>query len=115
MADGRELSCVLIKIMTDAELTQARVQKWRLNGEPVRTLDEARIFLESVGFCLMYPMRPAILVPTFIGAWVGADDKLPMRQHAYADSRAREATTLMVRALRDRAAYEAPLIDENNA
>jgi 23S rRNA pseudouridine2605 synthase len=115
MADGRELSCVLIKIMTDAELTQARVQKWRLNGEPVRTLDEARIFLESVGFCLMYPMRPAILVPTFIGAWAGADDKLPERHRAYADPRAKEATELMVRVLRDRAAYEAPLIDDNNA
>jgi len=101
--------------MNDAELIQARVQKWRLNGEPVRTLDEARVFLESVGFCLMYPVRPAILVPTFIGAWVGADDNLPERHHAYADPRAKEATELMVRVLRDHAAYEAPLIDDNNA
>jgi len=101
--------------MTDAELFQARTQKWRLDGQPVRTLDDARAFVESVGFCLMYPTRPAILLPTFIGAWVGADAKLPMRQHAYADPRAKEATELMVRALRDKAAYEAPLIDENNA
>ena len=101
--------------MTDAELLQARTQKWRLDGQPVRTLDEARAFLESVGFCLMYPTRPAVLVPTFIGAWVGADDNLPTRQHAYADPRAKEATELMVRALRDQAAYEAPLFDENNA
>jgi 23S rRNA pseudouridine2605 synthase len=101
--------------MTDAELHLARTQKWRLDGEPVRTLDDARAFLESVGFCLMYPMRPALLLPTFIGGWVGADDKLPMRQHAYNDPRAKEATELMVRALRDKAAYEAPLIDENNA
>jgi len=101
--------------MTDAELLQARMQKWHLDGQPVRTLDDARAFLESTGFCLMYPMRPAVLVPTFIGAWVGADDKLPMRQHAYADPRAKEATDLMVRALRDKAAFEAPLMDENNA
>ena len=101
--------------MTDAELLLARTQKWRLDGQPVRTLDEARAFLESVGFCLMYPMRSALLLPTFVGAWVGAEDKLPMRQHAYADPRAQEATELMVRALRDRAAYEAFLIDENNA
>ena len=101
--------------MTDPELMQARTQKWRLDGQSVRTLDDARTFLESVGFCVMYPMRPAILVPTFIGAWVGADDKLPMRQHAYNDPRGIEATELMVRALRDKAAYEAPLIDENNA
>lgn len=101
--------------MTDLELLQARTGKWHLDGHAVRTLDEARAFLESVGFCLMYPMRPAILVPTFVGAWVGADDKLPMRQHAYSDPRAKDATELMVRSLRDKAAYEALLIDENNA
>jgi len=103
------------RTMTDAELFQARAQKWRLDGQPVRTLEDARAFLESVGFCLMYPMRPALLAPTFIGAWVGADDKLPARQHAYNDPRAIEATELMVRALRDRSAFEAPLLDENNA
>jgi len=101
--------------MTDLELLQARMQKWHLDGQPVRTLDDARAFLEVVGFCLMYPTRPAILLPTFVGAWVGADDKLPARQHAYNDPRAKEASELMVRALREHAAYEAPLIDENNA
>jgi Winged helix DNA-binding domain len=101
--------------MTDSELLLARAEKWRLNGQPVRTLEDARAFLESVGFCLMYPMRPAILVPTFIGAWVGGDEKLPTQQHAYNDPRAKEATELMVRALRDHVAYEAPLFDENNA
>jgi 23S rRNA pseudouridine2605 synthase len=100
--------------MTDLELLQARAQKWHLEGQPVRSLDEARAFLESVGFCLMYPLRPAPLVPTFVGAWVGADDRLPTWQHAFSDPRAKEATELMVRALRDKAAYEAPLFDENN-
>jgi len=80
----------------------------------VRTLDEARAFLESVGFCLMYPLRPAVPVPTFIGAWVGADEHLPAFQHAYSDPRAKEATELMVRCLREKVAYEAPLFDENN-
>ncbi|MGA2966921.1 MAG: hypothetical protein ABSD64_11970 [Terriglobales bacterium] len=101
--------------MTDSELLQARATKWRLDGQPVRTLDDARSFLESVGFCLMFPTRPALLLPTFVGAWVGADDHLPKRQHAFADARAKEATELMVRALRDQAAYEAPLMDESNA
>jgi len=81
----------------------------------VRTLDEARSFLESVGFCLLYPLKPAVLAPTFIGAWVGAEEHLPTWQHAFSDPRAKEATDLMVRALRDKAAYEAPLFDENNA
>jgi winged helix DNA-binding protein len=101
--------------MTDAELQYARTQKWHLDGHPVHTLDDARSFLESVGFCLMYPLRPPVLVPTFVGAWVGADDRLPTWQHVFSDPRAKDATDLMVRALRDRAAYEAPLFDENNA
>ncbi len=101
--------------MTDPELLHARAQKWRLDGQPVRTLDDARAFLDSVGFCLMYPLRPPVPVPTFVGAWVGADDRLPTWQHAFADPRARDATELMVRALRDKVAYEAPLFDENNA
>jgi hypothetical protein len=101
--------------MTDQELQQARAQKWHLDAQPVRTLDEARAFLESVGFCLLYPHRPPVLVPTFIGAWAGADDHLPTQQHAFADARAKATTELMVRVLRDKAAYEAPLFDENNA
>src|SRR5215469_11443991 len=101
--------------MTDLELLQIRAQKWRLDGHSVRTLDEARSFLESVGFCLMYPLRPPVLVPTFVGAWIGADDRLPTWQHAFADARAKDATELMVRTLRDKIAYEAPLFDENNA
>jgi hypothetical protein len=100
--------------MTELEIQQARAQKWHLDGHPVRTLDDARAFLESVGFCLMYPLRPAVQVPTFIGAWVGAEDRLPAWQHAFSDPRAKEATDLMVRVLRDKAAFEAPLFDENN-
>jgi len=100
--------------MTDSELQQARAHKWRLDGHVVRTLDEASEFIESVGFCLMYPLRPAVLVPTFIGAWAGADDRLPAWQHAFADPRAQQATELMVSLLRERAAYEANLFDENN-
>jgi len=97
------------------DLDQLRRDKWHQNGQPVRTLEEARGFIESVGFCLMYPMRPQVLVPTFIGAWIGADERLPSWQQAFADPRAREATDLMVRLLRERLAYEANLFNENNA
>ena len=100
--------------MTDLELQQHRREKWRLDGKPVRTIETARAFLEDVGFCLMYPQRPALLVPTFMGAFVGSDDRLPEWQHAFKDSRAAEATELMVRLLRERTAFEANLGDENN-
>jgi hypothetical protein len=101
--------------MTDPDLLELRRQKWRLDGRAVRTLEAARAFLESVGFCLMYPLRPSILLPTFIGAWTGSEENLPTWQHAFADARAREATEVMVRLLRERDAYEANLFGENNA
>jgi hypothetical protein len=101
--------------MTDQELNELRREKWHLTGRSVRTFDDSRSFLESVGFCMMYPMRQQALLPTFIGAWVGSDQRLPDWQHAFADPRAQEATELMVRLLRDRAAYEANRFDENNA
>lgn len=100
--------------MTDLELQQLRTEKWRLDGKAIRTIEAARAFVEDVGLCLMYPQRPALLVPTFIGAFVGSDDRLPEWQHAFKDPRASEATELMVRLLREKAAFEANLFEENN-
>ena len=100
--------------MQEQQLHELRRAKWRLNRHPVRTLDDARQFIESVGFCLLYPQRPPVLAPTFVGAYVGAEDKLPTWQAAFADPRAREAKQLMVRLLRDKSAYEANLFGENN-
>jgi len=62
----------------------------------------------------MYPQRPALLVPTFIGAYVGSEDRLPEWQHAFKDPRAAQATELMVRLLREKTAFEANLFEENN-
>lgn len=97
--------------MTEQELLQARRERWRLNGAPVRTIEDARGFLQAVGFALMYPLpkqeqRIPLLAPTFIGAYVGDDANLPTWQKAFADPRAREATELMVRLLREKSAFE---------
>src|SRR6267143_468209 len=100
--------------MTDQELRQLRREKWRLDGKAIRTIEAARAFIESVGFCMMYPSRPALPLPPFLGAFVGSEERLPTWQHAYSDPRAAEATGLMVRLLRERAAFEANLFDENN-
>ena len=100
--------------MTEQELQQQRREKWRLNGKPIRTIEEARAFVESVGFCLMYPLRPAQPLPTFIGATIGGEDRLPTWQHAYSDPRTAEASQIMVRLLREKAAFEANSFDENN-
>jgi hypothetical protein len=101
--------------MTESDLQQLRSEKWRLDGKPIRTIEEARAFVEAVGFCLMYPMRPSVPVPTFIGAFVGSDNRLPTLRQAYSDPRALAATDLMVRLLRERTAYEANLVEEDNA
>src|SRR5579859_2279367 len=103
--------------MTDTELIQLRREKWRVTGNAVRTLEDARSFIESVGFCRMLPL-PApktLLLPTFVGACLGSDEKLPQQRNALTDPRARDATALMVRLLRDKSAYEANLGDESNA
>jgi hypothetical protein len=100
--------------VTDQELQEARRAKWRLDGRAVRTIDDAREFIESVGFCLMYPLRSAVLVPTFIGAAVGGDENLPTQQHAFADPRAKDATDLMVRLLRQKFAFEANVFGDTN-
>jgi hypothetical protein len=100
--------------MTERELLEIRAAKWRTNGDPLRTLEDAQEFIESVGFCLMYPLRPPVFAPTFIGAFTGTDQDLPTWQHAFADPRAQQATELMVRLLRQKSAYEANPFGETN-
>ncbi len=100
--------------MTDLELQQLRREKWRVDGKAVRTIEQARAFLDDVGFCLMYPQRPPLPLPTFIGAFTGSDDHLPEWRQAFKDPHAAEATELMVRLLRERAAFEANLFEESN-
>ncbi len=103
--------------MTEQELHELRRRKWRLDGRPMRTLEDAREFIETIGVCLMYPLprqeqRVPALAPTFIGAWVGNDDHLPTWQQAFADPRAREAGELMIRLLREKTAFEANIFGE---
>ncbi len=99
--------------MTEYELEELRREKWRLNGKPIHTIEDARAFLELVGFCLLYPTRPPSLVPSFLGAWCGTDVSLPTPQKAFSDSRAQQATDMMVRVLREHYAYEATLFDDS--
>jgi uncharacterized protein YcaQ len=98
--------------MTQEELEQQRTALWRIDGNAVRTVEDARKFIVSVGFCVNYPERLAPLVPSFIAAHVGSNAGLPDAKHAYADARAQEATELKVRLLRERSAFEMNLSRE---
>ena len=100
--------------MHEQQLQELRREKWRLNGQALRTIEDAREFIDSVGFCLLYPQRPPVLAPTFVGAYKGSDEKLPTVQKAFADPRAREAKELMVRLLREKSAYETNVFPDNN-
>src|ERR1035441_6082680 len=115
--------------MFDQQLQELRREKWRLNGQGIGTIEDASPmldwrgldsiedgsqFIDSVGFCTLYPQKPAVLAPTFVGAYAGSDEKLPTWQMAFKDPGAREAKKLMVRLLRDKAAYETLVFPENN-
>src|SRR3954467_14808990 len=94
------------------DIKKERQQKWRVSpAKPeghreMRTLDDAREFLNSVGFCLAYPVKPAALAPTFIGAYVGSGEKPPTAKLAFSDENARAATELVVRLLSEKSAFE---------
>ncbi|MGH9492822.1 MAG: hypothetical protein ACRD2K_04915 [Terriglobales bacterium] len=99
-------------MMTELELREHRRKKWRLDGHPLRSADDAREFLESVGFCLMYPVKPPVLLPTFLGACVGSEANLPTRAQAFDNPRARQAESLLLDLLRQRAVFESNLLGE---
>jgi uncharacterized protein YcaQ len=100
--------------MTEQELQQQRAKLWRVDGNPIRTIEDARSFLDSVGFCLMYPVRSLPSVATFFAAYAGSTVGLPDAKHAFADPRNQPATELMVRLLRERHAYEINLLPESS-
>jgi hypothetical protein len=101
-----------LSFMTELELQHLRREKWRVEGEPIRTLEEARQFVDSVGMCLLYPAA-SILLPTFIAATIGSDHSLPTRKTAVSDSRAKHAEELLVRLVREKYVFEAQVANEN--
>ena len=98
--------------MTELELQHLRREKWRLEGEPLRTSEDAREFVDSVGLCLMFPVRPMPLLPTFVAATIGSDQKLPTRKTAFSDERVRDSQGLLMRLIRDKSAFEGQLQGE---
>src|SRR5262249_46103818 len=98
--------------MTELEMLELRRAKWRIHGNPIRTLEDAQSFINEVGFCLMYPVRPSRLAPTFFGASLGSDERLPLQAQAFGDPRSQACSQLMVRLLRSRSAYETNIFGE---
>ena len=100
--------------MTEQELQQQRRKMWLANGVGLQTLEQATEWMQSMGMCLVYPVRPAVVAPTFMAAFTGGGDRLPEESHAFEDPRAQQARELMVRMLRQRVAYEARMFGEAN-
>ena len=92
--------------MTELELQHLRREKWHVDGEPVRTLEEAREFVDSVGMSLVYPTQPMPLLPTFVAAIAGSERNLPERRNGLADTRARQAEELVARMMRNKSVFE---------
>src|SRR5438445_13250276 len=80
--------------MTEDDLQQIRREKWHA-GSPLNTLEDARDFVASVGLSLLYPLQPPVLLPTFLGAWLGADHAVPGARQAFAEPRARQAEQMV--------------------
>jgi hypothetical protein len=95
--------------MNELELQHLRREKWRLEGEPLRTLEEAREFVDSVGLCLMYPVLPMPLLPTFIAASIGSDQQLPSSKIKALDSRAENAEALAHRLMHEKFVFMSPV------
>src|SRR5215467_4678179 len=95
--------------MTEQELTDQRAANWRTGGNAMQTIEDARAFIDVVGFCLMFPERSLPVVPSFIGAFAGSSAGLPDTKRAFSDPRAQQATDLLVRLLREKSAFEMSL------
>jgi hypothetical protein len=102
--------------MNEFELQQMRRAKWRVDSpeRALRTIEEAAALVAELGIFLTYPLRPPLVVPTWIGACSGSDQNLPAAQNAFQDTRSRSATELMVRLLRQKSAFEAPFAGETH-
>lgn len=91
------------------DLQQQRAARWRTDGQrPIRTSEDARAFIDSVGFALIYPTRPVVTAPTFIGAVLGTNEDLPIASKAAVDPRTQLSSELVLRLLNDRLAFEVP-------
>src|SRR3954471_6013007 len=76
-----------LTFMTREELELERQRRWRTDAPErgIRTIEDARAFIEEAGFALMFPVKPAVTAPTFLGAYAGSADGLPTRKDAYRD------------------------------
>lgn len=87
--------------MTEQDLELARRRKWRLEGPPLASADEAQAFLESVGLCLMHSQKNAPPLPVFASA-VARGEPGPVA-----------VPELAIQLLRRRQAFEARVFGDN--
>jgi 23S rRNA pseudouridine2605 synthase len=94
--------------LTSEQLEASRVERMRLNGSGVLTLEDARTWLEETGLCLFMPRRqyPASLAPSFVEAVAGQPTPNPdPKQIAHAEE-------LLVRLERDDIAVRLNLLGQ---
>jgi 23S rRNA pseudouridine2605 synthase len=68
--------------LTSEQLQNARAERWRQVSNPVLTTEDARAWLEGVGFCLFFPRRAFFSppAPSFVEAVAGAPTDAPSRE-----------------------------------
>src|SRR5438874_13462551 len=102
-------------VMTEQELWQQRQARWRVDGtRPVQTIEAAAEFLAEVGLCLEFPVKPAVVAPTWIGACAGMADDLPVAKQACRDRRVPVVEELKRRLLRLYLSFAVRYLVESN-
>ena len=68
--------------MTSEQLQTTRAQRWRQASNPIVTADDARTWIDGVGFCLFLPRRAqfSASVPSFVEAVGGVVTDAPTRE-----------------------------------
>src|ERR1051326_5790699 len=99
--------------MTEQDLERLRRDKGHTNGMPLNTFEDARGFVDDVGMCLMYPLKPPVLLPSFLAAVIGDDRGLPTAKQAFADERSQRANQLSRRLVAQNAGFESNLFADN--
>jgi hypothetical protein len=67
--------------LTSEQLQHVRAERWRQASNPILTSDDAKAWIEGIGFCLFLPRRShfAAPAPSFVEAVTGTPTELPSR------------------------------------
>jgi 23S rRNA pseudouridine2605 synthase len=97
------------------EIESGRRALWGagLGARPLRTAEDARAFLETVGFCLFCPATPPVLAPDLLSVFLGSEEEARRLAHRLTDPVRTEAAALVARLLAEKSAFAVSFLPED--